>query len=109
MHVSDLDQTATRQTKKWTAKVTIRIRSATETAVPGATVSGTWSTGASMTCTTGKNGNCTVTMSAIPRTTLSVTFSVTNVARSGWVYLPSANHDPEADSDGTSITVSRPW
>jgi len=68
-----------------------------------------WSTGASMICTTGSRGNCTVTLSAIPRTTLSVTFSVTNVARSGWVYLPSANHDPEADSDGTSITVSRPW
>jgi len=108
MHVSDLDRTATGQTKKWTAKVTIRVRSATETAVAGATVSGTWSTGASMICTTGSRGNCTVTLSAIPRTTLSVTFSVTNVARSGWVYLPSANHDPEADSDGTSITVSRP-
>jgi hypothetical protein len=109
MHVGDLDRTATRQTKKWTAKVTIRVRSATETAVPGATVRGTWSTGATMTCTTGSLGNCTVTMSAIPRTILSVTFSVTNVTRSGWVYLASANHDPDADSNGTSITVSRPW
>jgi subtilisin family serine protease len=108
MHVSDLDRSATLQSRTWTAKVTIRVRSATEAAVANATVSVMWSTGATTACTTGTGGNCTVTLAKIPRTTLSVTASVTSVARSGWTYAAADNHDPDADSDGTAIVVPRP-
>jgi len=108
LHVSDLDRSATLLSRTWTAKVTIRVRSATEAAVPKATVTVTWSTGATTTCTTGSGGNCTVTLAKIPRTTLSVTATVAAVAHSGWTYAAAANHDPDGDSDGTAIVVPRP-
>jgi hypothetical protein len=108
LHVSDLDRSRTLQSRTWTAKVTIRVRSATEAAVANATVTITWSTGATTKCTTGSGGNCTVTLAKIPRTTLSVTASVTAVSRSGWTYSAADNHDPDGDSNGTAIVVSRP-
>ena len=37
-----------------------------------------------------------------------VTFTVTDVEHSSLPYDPTLNHDPDADSDGTTITVSKP-
>lgn len=108
MHVGDLDATATRQTRRWTAKVTIRIRNSTGGAVSNVVVTGTWSTGHTVSCTTGSGGNCTLTRKQIGLSRTSVTFQVTNATRSGWLYLASANTDPDGDSDGTSIVVSQP-
>jgi hypothetical protein len=36
---------------------------------------------------------------------MGVTFTVTNVVRAGYIYQVFANHDPESDSNGTTITV----
>ena len=47
MHVGDLDGSATVKGKNWTARVTIRIDSATHAALANANVAGTWSDGAS--------------------------------------------------------------
>jgi hypothetical protein len=38
----------------------------------------------------------------------SVTFTVTGATRSGFTYTPASNHDPDIDSNGTSIVVLRP-
>ena len=38
----------------------------------------------------------------------SLTFSVTSLLKTGFVYTPAANHDPDPDSDGTVIVVSQP-
>jgi hypothetical protein len=38
----------------------------------------------------------------------SVTFRVTSVTYPGAMYASGANHDPDGDSDGTSIVVARP-
>jgi hypothetical protein len=38
----------------------------------------------------------------------SATFTVTNVAAGGLTYSASANHDPDGDSNGTSITMLKP-
>jgi hypothetical protein len=38
----------------------------------------------------------------------SVTFAVDGVAHSSLTYDATDNHDPDGDSDGTSITVSKP-
>ena len=108
MHVTDLDAAATRQTTRWTAKVTIRVRNSSGGAVANVRVTGTWSTGETASCTTGSGGNCTVTKSKIGNGRTSVTFQVTGATKSGWAYLASANSDVEGDSNGTQITVFRP-
>jgi subtilisin family serine protease len=111
-HVGDLDRSASSQGKTWTAKVTIRIDDAAHAALSGAVVTGAWSNGATgaATCTTAANGTCSVQIVKLARATVaSVTFTVTNVTRTGGTYMPALNHDPDNDgSNGTSITVLRP-
>jgi hypothetical protein len=36
-----------------------------------------------------------------------VTFSVTNLAKSALTYAATTNHDPDGDSNGTIILISR--
>ena len=109
-HVGDLDGSTVVSGKTWTAKVTIRIDDATHAPLGSASVTGTWSNGASgsATCTTVSNGTCTVQKPKLTRTTTSVTFTVTNATRSGGTYTPALNHDPDGDSTGTSIVILRP-
>jgi hypothetical protein len=38
----------------------------------------------------------------------SLTFTVTNLSKVGLTYDAGANHDPDVDSDGTTIVVNRP-
>jgi hypothetical protein len=37
-----------------------------------------------------------------------VSFSVDSVEIAGHAYSPGDNHDPDGDSDGTTISVSKP-
>ena len=76
----------------------------------GVTVSGAWSSGANGTssCTTNAVGQCTVTKTNIRNSVSSVTFSVTNVTGGSLTYTPAANHDPDGDSNGTTIIVNKP-
>ena len=111
MHIGDLDGSATVKGKNWTARVTIRVDGATHGAVANATVTGTWSAGAtgSVNCRTSVVGVCTVSKASISTSVASVTFTVTGVTLSGRVYDGAANHDPDGDSTaGTVIVVSRP-
>ena len=108
MHVADLDALPTSQTSRWTAVVRIRVHTGAEETLSSAVVRGTWSTGATSKCKTGSAGGCQVSLSRLSKTLASVTFTVTSVTRSGRTYVPSANHDPDGDSDGTTIEVLRP-
>jgi len=110
MHVGDLDRSSTKQGGRWTAIVTIGVHNASHAAVTGAVVTGSWSNGATgtTTCTTAANGRCSVTKSGIRNRTSSVRFTVTGITRSGLTYASAANHDPDGDSTGTSIVVSKP-
>lgn len=110
LHVGDLDRSSSGNSRRWTAKVTIRVHDGNHALAPGVVVTGAWSAGATgtATCTTGSNGACQVQVSRIPRATLSVTFTVNSVSRSGASYVASANHDPDGDSTGTTIVVNRP-
>lgn len=110
MHVGDLDGTSTNQGGTWTAIVTITIHDGTENGVSDATVSGTWSNGASGTaqCTTDTSASCTVSQSGIAKRNGSVTFTVSDVTHSSLTYQSADNHDPDGDSDGTSINVPKP-
>lgn len=111
LHVGDLDGTSSAaKGGKWNATVAVLVESSTETAVADATVSASWSGGASGTasCTTGSGGTCSVTLANIARSSATVTFTVSGVAHPTYTYAAGANHDPEGDSDGTTIVVAKP-
>lgn len=49
-----------------------------------------------------------VRFSGIRKRNGSVTFTVNDVTHATLTYESAGNHDPDSDSDGTSITVSKP-
>ena len=103
IHVGDLDGTKSTWGTSWMAKVTITVHDAGHRLVSGVAVSGTWgaSTGS---CTTSSMGVCSISKFV---STSSVTFTVTNLAKTGTIYATGDNHDPDGDSDGTRITMVR--
>lgn len=109
LHVGDLDGTNASYKNKWEADVTIVVHDSLENPVANASVSGAWLNGANgaASCITNASGTCQVTLSGISSKTGSVTFSVNNVSLSGLAYDAAANHDPDGDSDGTSLTISK--
>jgi PKD repeat protein len=110
VHVGDLDRTSTSQGSRWTATVTISVHDTNHGSVGGATVSGSWSNGASGTasCTTNGAGQCMVSKSGIHKKVSSVRFNVDGIAHPTLTYNAAGNHDPDGDSNGTSITVFKP-
>ena len=108
MHVGDLDRASTSQQGSWTATVTITVHTSGHGPLPNAAVSGAWNGGSAGSCTTNASGQCTVSRTGIPRSTGSVSFTVTNVALGIYVYKPASNHDPDGDSNGTTISVIKP-
>ncbi len=108
MHVGDLDGASTVQSGGWTAMVTSTVHDSSHSPVANATVSGSWSNGGTGSCTTSGSGQCAVSQSGLPRRTGSVTFTVASVTHATLTYKAADNHDPDGDSNGTSITVSRP-
>jgi hypothetical protein len=111
MHVGDLDgSSASARSNRWSATVTITVHDKNENPVVNATVDGSWSGGASggVSCVTDASGQCDVTKNNIKGNASNVTFTVNNVMLTGSTYNSGANHDPDGDSDGTSITVLQP-
>jgi hypothetical protein len=109
MRVADLDGVTTVKGNQWTARVTVTVVDATGSPVPGATVTGAWSGPISLvaTGTTGSDGTVTLSSGSM-KTGTSVTFTVNNITHSTLTYAPAANSDPDGDSNGTVIVVSRP-
>jgi hypothetical protein len=91
---------------KWQVSVTVTIHDEDENPVINATVTGEWHEAKSgiVSGTTGNDG--TVTFSTGNMTNGSrLTFTVLNVTHESLDYDPFANHDPDNDSDGTTITI----
>jgi hypothetical protein len=111
MHVGDLDGFPTALSgPMWEANIIIQVHDVNGNPVPNALVVGSWSEGFSGMgyCPTDASGTCTIsTGETIHRAEESVLFTVSNVARSGSTYAPGDNHDPDGDSDGTTIRVFR--
>jgi hypothetical protein len=109
-HLGDLDRSSTSQGSSWTAIVTLTVHDQSHNAVAGATVSGTWSNGASgpASCVTNSAGQCTLSKGSILKRMGSVTFTVNNVTHASVTYASAGNHDPDGDSNGTTITVPKP-
>jgi PKD repeat protein len=77
----------------WKATVNVTI----SPAMSGAVVTGNWSNGTNTTCTTDTSGKCSVTLN-IKTNTSSISFTVNNVALTGYDYVPGI----------TSVTVIKP-
>jgi subtilisin family serine protease len=113
-HVGDLDGETYKLTRgRWAASVSILVHDAQDAPLEGATVTGvfTLSDGSTITrnCTTlSGSGACFVESGPLARRVSSVTFTVTAVSHDSSSYASAANHDPDGDSDGTSITVVKP-
>ena len=109
VHIGDLDGSIQLRRSNWNARVTVYVHDASHNLVLGAVVTGTWSGGAAGTssCTTSSQGRCTLTSPRAPLSATSITFTVTGVSKSGFTYDASANHDPDGDSTGTVIVVTR--
>ncbi|MEJ2710412.1 MAG: Ig-like domain-containing protein [Anaerolineales bacterium] len=109
LHVGDLDGSSVNNGATWQANVTVTVHDDQHNLLANATVSGAWSGGASgmASCTTDGSGQCSVLSQNVPKKTGTVTFSVTDVTHASLTYDSSANHDPDGDSDGTTIVVSK--
>lgn len=107
MHVGDLDGNSSNNGRTWTAEVTITVHDPGHNALSGADVSGDWSTGDTATCTTDSSGQCTVSLSGLRKNVSPVSFTVSGVSHPDYSYSSSDNHDPDGDSDGTTISVSK--
>jgi len=111
VHIGDLDgQSVKLQRGYWKAVVTITIHDGTHAALSGVTVFGTFhQNGTSVgpfSCRTDAGGTCSVDSGQLLAKQGKTTFTVTDVS-TPLGYDPTANHDPDGDSDGTSTTISK--
>ncbi len=100
-HVQSLTSDTQTKGKNWSATVTILVHSSSNTAVSGALVSGSFTGGSTVSCTTGSSGACSVSSPNYKSNVTSTTFGVTNIGGTGITYDP-ANNTP------TSIPITRP-
>jgi hypothetical protein len=115
-HVADLDATATIvNAATWQANVTITVHNQNHRPVAGVIVNRLWSPAGSnggpnnnATCTTNAAGQCQLSRRFSRTTNPSATMSVTTLTGAAGTYQASSNHDPDGDSNGTSITIARP-
>jgi PKD repeat protein len=105
MHIADLDGSAVSTGRSWTATVTVTVHDGAGALVSGATVSGVWKRGTVGSCTTNELGTCSAVTTATGKIEQ---FTIAGVAHPTLTYDPAANVDPDGDSSGTTITISRP-
>ena len=111
MHVGDLDGEGVKLQKgNWEALVTITVHDASESPLDGAEVTGTFTqngfTVGPLFCTT-SGGTCTIDSGQLPSKAGKATFTVDSVELTGETHKPGENHDPDSDSNGTTIEVSK--
>ena len=106
MHVGDLDGTSTPGPKLSSiVKVTVVVHDADHRPVTNAWVVGLWSSGETGGCTTDGTGQCTVS-AVLSGARAGTTFTIRSLEHAVYVYR-GPNHDPEGNSDGTTITIKK--
>lgn len=101
--VTDLDGYTTSLGSTWSPRVTIQL----SRAVGGATVMGAWGS-VSVQCSTAADGSCPIDGPTLKKNVSSVSFTVTKVVASDLTYDHTKNSDPDGDSNGTTITITKP-
>jgi PKD repeat protein len=109
VHVGDLDGVSTTSRNSWIASVTIMVHDDAHRPVANATVTGSWSSspGARGSCTTDGTGVCTIMMSDLSNSIGSTTFNVLGVVAGPGFYDAARNHDVDAGTNGTIVTIRR--
>lgn len=110
-HIGDLDRSSVSiSSTRWKATVTIRVHTASHQALSGVVVTVAWTNGASGTssCTTNSSGVCTVSKTNISKSVPSVSLTITSASKSAFTYISAYNHDPDGESNGTTIIVPKP-
>jgi subtilisin family serine protease len=91
VHVAAITGTTSRKGQNWSATVTVTVRDAGNALVPGATVSGKWNSGATVSCLTGASGACSLTSPNYKTNVASTTWTVSGITGTGLAYKPAAN------------------
>jgi hypothetical protein len=110
MHVGDLDgSSAAAGGGYWRGFVDVQVHDRSHGPVSGATVSASWSGGdaSAVNCTTDGTGGCRLMTGSIRNNVRTATLTITSLRHETLSYA-TPNHDPDADSDGTRITVRKP-
>jgi uncharacterized protein YjiK len=109
LHAGDLDGSVKVKGKsgKWEALVTVTVHNQNHSPVAGVFVSGTWSGAAGGTVSGTTDGTGSITFSS-GNISGAATFGVSGMSLAGYNYAAGDNHDPDGDSNGTSITVNGP-
>jgi subtilisin family serine protease len=108
-HSGDLDWTKTTQSTTWTPKVTVTVHNGTEGPVSGVRVTFGWDRdGTTVACTTNSGGFCQVSRPGVPKSVTVVTFWIAGATLQTGIYHPELNHDPDGNSNGTTIQVFGP-
>jgi PKD repeat protein len=108
MHLGDLDLVGASQRTAWTAVVTVTVHEGAHAPLAGAVVSGSWSNGVTGSCASNGLGQCTLSNAAIPKKVGSITFTAVGITHPTAIYWSADNHDPDGDSTGTTVRVSKP-
>lgn len=107
VHVGDLDRLTVDLGTRWGAQVTVLVHDDAENPVSNATVTFDINSALTRSCTTGAGGTCNLRL-RVPDSISTLTVTVTNVSATGFAYDAGSNHDPDGDSDGTTIIVVQP-
>jgi hypothetical protein len=107
IHVGDLDRKAKNVGATWRAQVKTLAHDDRHAPESGVLVTLNVSGVGARTCTTTGSGVCEVSV-VVSDSVPSLTFTVTNLSKAGLSYDAGANHDPDPDSDGTTIVVNQP-
>jgi hypothetical protein len=107
VHSGDLDAIKLNSGARWRTQVTVLVHDDAENPVSGAVVDFDINGAVTRSCTTGAAGTCFI-RATVSDSLPSLTFTVTDITAAGFSYAPGDNHDPDADSDGTTIVVTQP-
>lgn len=110
LHIGDLDgRPRLAPNGNWKAIVRITVHDQGHAPLPNAMVTGSWDDGrpGSNSCTTDSAGRCVV-FQRLHKSMSNVSFTVDSVELASYVYWPGDNHDPDGDSDGTTISLAKP-
>jgi PKD repeat protein len=104
LHIGDLDGTSTQGAKGTSiASVTVVVHDGDHRRMSAAYVVGRWSTGDLGACYTEATGQCTISTSVKGT---SASFTIQTIELVAYVYA-GPNHDPDGDSNGTTITLKK--
>jgi hypothetical protein len=109
MHSGDLDG-AVVGSGPWNARAIVTVHTASHQPLSGVYVTFRYNgaVNGETSCVTNSSGVCNVLSKQVTASSGTVTFRIQNMTRSGFTYTSSANHDPDGDSNGTRIDVTKP-